>query len=344
MPTKKILLNSKVIQAHKATIDPDFNKKSILVDNPWEYVELWIKRHNNNNALFYWQQANGFYEATKQLPKTSSPLTAYYCFLNATKALLEIKGVDYNDRHGVTGGSINNVSSLANETIKFQANGVLSELSRLLGEPVNGEVFTFKNLIYNLGFIHRAYNLTYSSDPELFYPIHNPHFVKINGQNDAFFTAEINSEFYQNQNTINKLPNSLERDLGYPDKWIIRKKSRFHWLTGSVNKTPNLSRLKNYHKLVRKDIHYIYGSSDLWYFKRTGFGNSIDKNSLTITFALMHRLSELSRYDPIRLKKHFECQHNWLISEFINLAPTQFIYAIACEITGQEFKIPGIRK
>jgi len=65
---------------------------------------------------------------------------------------------------------------------------------------------------------------------------------------------------------------------------------------------------------------------------------------LTITFALMHRLSELSRYDPIRLKKHFDCQHNWLISEFINLAPTQFIYAIACEITGQEFKIPGIRK
>lgn len=344
MPTKEILLNSKVIQTHKATINPDFNKKSILVDNPWEYVELWIKRHNNNNALFYWQQANGFYEATKQLPKTSSPLTAYYCFLNATKSLLEIKGIKYSDKHGVTGSSINNVSSLSNEIIKFQANGVLSELSRLLGENVNGEEYTFKNLIYNLGFIHRAYNLTYSSDPELFYPIHKPHFVRINGQNEAFFTAEIKSEFYKNQNTINKLPKTLERDLGYPEKWIIRKKNRFQWLSGRANKSKNLIRLKSYHQSVRKDIHYIYGSTDLWYFKRNGFGNSVNKNTLTITFALMHRLSELSRYDPVRLKKHFECQHNWLISEFINLAPAQFIYAISCEITGQEFKIPGVRK
>lgn len=110
------------------------------------------------------------------------------------------------------------------------------------------------------------------------------------------------------------------------------------------NKTQNIERLKNYHKTVRKDIHYIYGNNELWYFKRNGFDNIIDKNSITITFALMHRLSELSRYNPIRLKKHFDCQHNWLLSEFINLAPTQFIYNIACEITGQEFKIPGIRK
>jgi hypothetical protein len=344
MPTKKITIDSKPVFTHKATIKPDFNKKSILVDNPWEYVELWIKRqNNNNNALFYWQQAKGFYDATKQLPNTSSPLTAYYCFLNATKTLLEIKGNTYVDRHGVTGSS-SGVASLSNENIKFQANGILSELSRLLGESVNGEVYTFKNLIYNLCYIHRAHSLTYSSDPELFYPISNPHFVKIQGQNYAYFTAEISSEFYKNQNTINKLPTTLERDLGHADKWMIRKKNRFNWLSGAANKQANLTRLTNYHKLVRNDIHFIYGSNELWYFKRTGFGNSIDRSTLTITFALMHRLSELSRYDPIRLKKHFECQHNWLLSEFINLAPTQFIYTIACEITGQEFKIPGIRK
>jgi hypothetical protein len=43
MPTKKIPIDSKPVCAHKATIKPDFNKKSVLVDNPWEYVELWIK-------------------------------------------------------------------------------------------------------------------------------------------------------------------------------------------------------------------------------------------------------------------------------------------------------------
>lgn len=343
MPTKKILLNSKPILVHKATIEPSFNKKSILVDNPWEYVELWIKRNSNSTALFFWQQARGFYNATKQLPKTASPLTAYYCFLNATKALLEVKNVPYADRHGVTGDLSGNMASLTNENIKFQSNGVLSELSRLLGEPVNGEEYTFKELIYNLCYIHRAYTLTYSSDRELFFPINYPHFVRINGQNYGFMTAEIKSEYYQNQNTINKLPNTFERDLGFPDKYIIRKRNRFRWRTGAANKVSNLNSLKNYHKSVRKDIHYIYGSSDLWYFKRGNTNNLIDKNPLTLTFALMHRLSELSRYDPIRLKKHFECQHNWLLSEFINSSPKQFIYGIACEISGKEFKVPGIR-
>ena len=343
MPTKKIQLNSKPILVHKATINPSFNKKSILVENPWEYVELWIKRNSNNSALFYWQQAKGFYQATKELPKTSSPLTAYYCFLNATKSLLEVKGITYADRHGVTGNLNSNVASLSNENIKFQANGILSEFSRLLGEPVNGEIYTLKQLIYNLCYIHRAYNLTYSANPELFFPIYNPHFVRIIGQNYGFLTAEIKSEYYQNQNTINKLPNTFERDLGFTDKYIIRKRKRFQWRTGATHKVINLENLQRYHQSVRKDIHYIYGSSELWYFKRGNAPNIIDKNPLTITFALMHRLSEMSRYNPTRLKKHFECQHNWLLSEFINLAPKQFIYGIACEITGKEFKVPGIR-
>lgn len=343
MSTKKLLLNSKPILVHKATIEPTFNKKSILADNPWEYIELWIKRKGNKKALFYWQQAQGFYKATKSLPKTSSPLTAYYCFLNATKALLEVKGVTYADRHGVTGSMDGNIASLANENIKFQPNGVLSEFSRLLGEPVNGEVYTFKELIYNLCYIHRAYTLTYSTEPELFFPISYPHFVRIVGQNYAYLTAEIKSDYYKNQNTINKLPSTFERDLGFPDNHIIRKKGRFGWQSGQANKAANLQRLKNYHCAVRKDIHYIYGSSELWYFKRGGINNLIDKSPLTLTFALMHRLSEMSRYDPIRLQRHFDNQHNWLLSEFINLAPKQFIYGIACEISGKEFKVPGIR-
>ena len=102
--------------------------------------------------------------------------------------------------------------------------------------------------------------------------------------------------------------------------------------------------MSTYNRKVRKDIHFIHGTTDLWYFKRGGVNDLINRNPLCVTFALMHRLSELSRYDPLRLKKHFDCQHNWLLSEFINLSPKQFIYSIAGEITGKEFKIPGIRR
>lgn len=61
MSVKPIKYNSKILRPHKAVISPDINKKSILVDNPWEYVELWIKRKGDiSDALFYCNQSNSF--------------------------------------------------------------------------------------------------------------------------------------------------------------------------------------------------------------------------------------------------------------------------------------------
>lgn len=60
-------------------------------------------------------------------------------------------------------------------------------------------------------------------------------------------------------------------------------------------------------------------------------------NRFVLTFAAMHRLSELSRYAPDKLAKHFDCQHNWLLSEFIVSAPNQFIDSVLSKITGHDF-------
>jgi hypothetical protein len=54
----------------------------------------------------------------------------------------------------------------------------------------------------------------------------------------------------------------------------------------------------------------------------------------------MHRLSELSRYDPILFSGHFNVNHNWLLNEFIKTSGSQFIYGIASELTGLEFMKP----
>ncbi|MFC2284260.1 MAG: YaaC family protein [Corynebacterium matruchotii] len=66
-------------------------ENAVLATDSWNFVDLWLKRNSENKAQFYWQQAQNFYNASLNLPKTSSPLTLYYCFLNATKALLITK-------------------------------------------------------------------------------------------------------------------------------------------------------------------------------------------------------------------------------------------------------------
>lgn len=239
----------------------------------------------------------------------------------------------------MSGFTIGGQSSLSNEKVKFQHSGILPALCKHLGEQANGEIYSLKDLLYNLPNIHRAFDLTYSSDIELFIPISNPKIVKSTATHEAWFCAEFKDK-YANKHSINKLPSTFERDLSVTDKHIIRAKKRFDWRP--KDKTKSLERYKNYHKVLRKDIYYINGGSRLWYIKRDGnIPGLIQRNTMTIMFAAMHKLSEMARYKPDKLSKHFECQHNWLLSEFITSATTQFIDEISSELTGHEFMLPG---
>jgi len=338
MTATVITHNGKHLTLHKAVSSPHFNEKTVLVTSTWDYVDLWLKRARKNDARFFWNQARSFYEATQNLPKTSAPLTAYYCFLNATKALLLTRGQQFGDQHGLSGFARAGPSALSNEIIKFKNGGILPALCQLLGEQVNQEIYSLKDILYNLPYIHRAYNLTIPSDPELFIPILNPRIVKSTTTHEAWFTAELSGR-YATGHTINKLPNGFEHDLGFPNEYVIRCSRRFNWR--SQERPASLGRYKTYHHRLRQEIFYINGSSTRWYLKRGNMNNRlIARNALPLAFAGMHRLSELSRYSPDALARHFDCQHNWLLSEFISAAPNQFIDSISSEITGHEFAFP----
>jgi hypothetical protein len=108
------------------------------------------------------------------------------------------------------------------------------------------------------------------------------------------------------------------------------------------DKVGSIARYKTYHRVLRKDIHYIHSPQRLWYLKRNNAVNGhIPRSTMTLSFGAMHKLSELARYAPQALAKHFEGRYNWLLSEFISIAPTQFLDEISCEMTGHEFMPPG---
>ena len=216
-------------------------------------------------------------------------------------------------------------------------------LCRYFDESADNHSYSLKDLLYNLPFIHRAYNLTFKSQPELFIPIKEPLFVKKSNSTECFFRAEIEKSF-ELRYTLGKLPKIFEHDKGIPDKFIIRTRNNFRWEFGKKQKDDNLRRITNFHKKIRKKTYYIYGPTRLWYIKRDGkIKGLIDRSSLTITFSAMHKLSELARYSPSSLAKHFNSRHNWLLSEFISKSLYQFIDEISAEITGQEFMIPAMR-
>lgn len=197
--------------------------------------------------------------------------------------------------------------------------------------------------MYNVPFIHRAYCLTNqaSLNKELFIPIMNPQFIKKYGSRESWIQFELEDK-YNKKHTFNKLPHKFKKYLGVTDKCIIRYNDKFEWGTHDTP-SENLRRLKLYHKKVRRYFYHIYNNGELWYIKRNSIDDSLNMSTLSLTFAIMHRLSEIARYQPRLLESHLFSQSSWLETEFIEKSLTQFVDEISSEICGENFKLTGFR-
>ena len=344
MPHRVIKLGKDKIRPHKAFMNPDFDAPTVLVSDQFDYVELWLKRNSTKSARLYWQQAENFYRASVEMPNESRAIASYYCMLNAAKALLESKTITISPFHGISGQSIGTRTSLTNEDSYVKANGIFVSLTKLYGASLSGVSVNLKDVLYNIPFIHRAFTVTFRGAQELFIPIKDGHFVRHPRNNEAWFQAEVTDRKYCNAQTMAR-QRGWEFDAGQTNRFIIRRKRRFIWDTShGTRKADRLEQLVNYHRKIRRDIKYIHGTQRLWYFKRNDRGAAILHWPMpSLIFLAMHRLSELTRYDPEKLQNHFECQHNWLLTEFINQATENFIDQIASDITGHELMVPGYR-
>ena len=327
-----------MVRLHGSLIATDFRQARVLCSDPWAFVSLWLKRDHQREALFYWEQAHHFFTASQSLPELSSPLTSYYCFLNAAKALLSARGKAFKEVHGVGGRSVGTVKSLENEIVDFQGGGILPELCKYLEEPDNaGKQFTLKDIFWQIPFIHRAYCLTYKGATELFIPLEDQCFMRRDGSKEAWFQAKIDKR-YVNAHTKKVIKPGFEL-YEQNGSYEIRRKRRFKWSGRDIENS--IEQFSRYHKQIRRRILPIYASEIRWYLKKSVSGHDkINNSQLVLMFAAMHRLSELSRYDPIALSGHFNVNHNWLLSEFIKTSPSQFVYGMASEITGLQFIKP----
>lgn len=341
MPATPINLGGQEIAVHKSTLKPKFSEFTVLASDFWKYVELYLRREKADSAVFYWDQARQFYNVSNGMNELSSPLTKYYCFLNATKALLECKNVKTSPSHGTSGKSTTKKATISGEKVKFHKGGVAPALSRILGDTDARESYSLKQIFYNLVFIHRAFVLTFKKEKEMFAPIRTMKYVKKDGSSESWINIEVNNKFKVSRLGGN-IPAGFEL-ASLNNENIFRTKNRFKWKEEESEESGNLLRIANYNSRIRKNVVYIRGQPPLWYMKFENISaNSISRSSLTLMLAAMHRLSELSRYNPLRLKLLLETQQNWLISEFINSAPAQFLDEISTEITGQNLAIPYV--
>lgn len=164
----------------------------MLAVDPFDYVDLWLRRQHHRDALFYWRQARSFYRASRDLPIESSPLVLYYCFMNAAKALLSSKAVSFNPQHGVRAHLMRGTDSkivLSNEGIKILQTGIVPALSGYFGEAETSPTHSLEDVLYNLVFIHRTYCLSFPRASERFLPLKDTGYVRDRGTGKVWFQA-----------------------------------------------------------------------------------------------------------------------------------------------------------
>ncbi len=195
MSSEELRVSNRAIYFRKSITQPDFTSESVLVKDSFQFLSLWLER-NCKEALPYWRQAENYYHASKNLPPLSAPLTSYYCFLNAVKTLLIVKGIKYKERHGVSGKFEPDAKrALSNENVNLKEVGILAELTKYLAEPEKEKSHTLYDLLGNLPFVHRAYRHTYSSQKELFIPVSNVLYKKNPDNNKVWCSSVVKGRF-----------------------------------------------------------------------------------------------------------------------------------------------------
>jgi hypothetical protein len=341
-----VRIQDRNLKLHKATANATLGARTVLANSPWDFVALWLKREHHAAALFYWQQAQTFAQAARDMPVDSSPLLHYYSFMNATKALLSARGVSFTEHHGVRAHNMRGTSNklaLSNEGVRMQNHGIAPALATYLGELESVRDHSLEDLFFNIPCVHRTYCLTYKSQSDLFIPLTDCAYVYDSTSGKAYLSANLSRD-YAGSKYMRRLPASLIEDTAKHDGFAIRSRDSVPLGRATITTPIDLAKMQQLQRSLRPDLNYIAGSQTLWYVKAVVRGpKRLRRSPLTLTLMAMHRLSEICRYRPIQLASFLGGQKNWLLTEFISMSPPQFIDELAAELTGYQCMTPNVR-
>lgn len=344
--------NDKPIKLWKVIKPTDLNLFRSIVSSPFKFVQFHIKtskglsKSSKEEALLLWGQAEEFFNSANSMSAYSKPLSSYYCILNAVKTLLVVRNISFRPWHGVFGKTkASKQWLLKNEQLTIEKDKIAGAFYKYLDNSHNLQVtYNLQELFYNLPFTHRAYLQIYKNQDDLFLPVESPRFSKINGE--IKLTAKCLSE---NLTFKQKMGNFTR---GNPDFNLVKSVlSKGDYLVSSAICSDKLSssqinkNILTAYPNLRSSFVFIEGEKTLWYFRKSIASKPArNRIPLPITiFAISHKLSELSRYSPLRLKHHLESQHGWMLHEFIENSLEQFIAYISCEICSKELAKPRLR-
>lgn len=169
--------------------------------------------------------------------------------------------------------------------------------------------------------VHRAYSEIYNQT-EVFYRI-SSHKLYKNGK-DLIFKAELQCQVSDIASLTARGYNITQEDAGvyYIVKIVM----------------PTYSPTRKDYAALSKEIQ----SKGIWYFiGSNGYTMYLSNSSVgrysqeSIIYMVMFYLGSITRYHPYMFDEIFSDKEQWLMSEFLNTQPKQFLYLATARVLGQ---------
>jgi hypothetical protein len=329
-----------------------YKRGRLVTSDPWACLMAHIHQTDickarENLAIAFLEQAQDFHRAAKAAPRLGSkPLLHYYSFLNLAKVLLTLRtSLDLKRCvHGLyeSQSNIRSVLTINSQSVTIpELRGriqVYREFINECGFPVPNYSSSTKvgDLLEQIVGIHRITNYTLKR-PTKYFPISSIRFE------------------YDKYEKMVWLALTIDRaDLSDKDAHDIRKHTSSFREVESPNRT--------HRRYESKPIKYEYSPikvlrtlvlntwKDIWSELRPGgykfWISSINKKNrraqLASGYQAMFYFGSVARYRPDDFYKLAEGKHGWMVQEFINTQPYQFIYFLGSGIVDAEMVPPEL--
>lgn len=339
-----------------------FNNNKILIADIWSFWDYVIKATSKNNnrkniLSSLLEQAKMFYKAAETSELRSKPLLYYYSFLNFAKIAIEISGDEITKvqrfDHGIeveetskfTFDNANvQIKKLNSGEINPKKRSVCYEFMKIV-EPNIPHSFppplslNIKKLLMHCIGIHRTYANVYSVD-ECFFKLISP-CLQRDGK-ELIFKSEIDVEKKRYSTLQQRYASNISQeiqiivDLGKEKE--VKKPIFMHKIT-MPNYNVTQSQYYELSKQLRekglwyylgKDGYTIYLSSSEHYRHSPEF----------IIYCAIFYLGSITRYHPYLFDDILSEEDQWIVSEFLNTQPKQFLYLVTSKILGIEIREP----
>jgi len=330
-------------------VDLDAGEQQILTSDPWSFLSSNLQsrlgkvrganREKVERALYFASLAEDFYRAAESVPLPAKGTLLYYGMLDLVKVYLCLNDVPLettHEHHGLV-LPVGKTLTVEAKPLMKEAVNVFAHFCSLLGKKIDAPTeIDFRQALSHVPEIHGIYTSLGHIPKRKLLPITVE--FQVNEARDRLFTEVIYDKEQEAKVDTRRFLTGARQNYfkdGYarPQKVVCRSVARKAYTKDNIHR-------------IYRNIHSEYRSFDIVpILTSQGYRYYVDLRPgsvpcLAYSLLAMFYLGSAARYRPLEVKSLLGGNLRPLVSEFVSLAPRQFLYQLVSIATKKECVIP----